>query len=456
MANFSKRVWGWMHFDWASQPYHTILTTFIFGPYFASAVADNPTAGQEQWGWMLSATGLLIAVLAPILGAWADSSGNRSTWIILFSAFYVAGAWALWWAVPDSIHVNLILLAFAIGLLGVEFATIFTNAMLPDIGDRKEIGLISGAGWAYGYVGGLISLILVLLFFAENETGRTLAGTPPAFGLDPLEREGTRSAGPLTAVWYVVFMIPFFLWSSPRGGGGAAESRRAQSMPFLENASNALKGLGRTIVGLRKNTSFAAYLASSMFYRDAFNGIAAFGGIYATGVLGWTIIDVGMFGIAGTLVGALFAFAGGFADRRYGPKPVILTCIAVLAASTLLICTIARDQVLFFPVGTESILPDTAFFACAMVISAMGGSLQSASRTMVVRQSKQDRMTEGFGLYALSGKATAFLAPFLIALTTALTGDQRFGVTPIVLLFVVGFVLMKWVHPDGQTKRGQK
>ena len=445
-----------MHFDWASQPYHTVLTTFIFGPYFASVVADNPTTGQEQWGWMLSATGLVIAVFAPILGAWADSSGNKSTWIVLFSALYVAGAWALWWAAPDTTHLNWILLAFAVGLVGVEFATIFTNAMLPDIGDKKEIGLISGSGWAYGYVGGLIALILVLLFFAENETGKTLAGNPPAFGFDPAEREGTRSTGPLTAIWYVVFMIPFFLWASPGRARGGASSMKAAAMPFLSNALEGMRGLRQTIVGLRKNTSFAAYLASSMFYRDAFNGIAAFGGIYATGVLEWTIVDVGMFGIAGTLVGATFAFAGGFADRRYGPKPVILTCIAILATSTLLICTIARDQVLFFPVGTDSSLPDIAFFACAITISAMGGSLQSASRTMVVRQSNQSRMTEGFGLYALSGKATAFLAPFLIATTTALTGDQRFGVTPIVILFIIGFYIMKWVHPDGQFKRGEQ
>ncbi|MCY4462671.1 MAG: MFS transporter [Albidovulum sp.] len=453
MAIFGKRVWGWMHFDWASQPYHTVLTTFIFGPYFASTVAADPTVGQEQWGWMLSASGLLIAALAPILGAWADTAGNRNSWILFFSALYVAGATALWWAAPDTVDATLILLAFAIGLVGVEFATVFTNAILPELGDKNEIGLISGSGWAFGYVGGLTSLLLVLVFFAENDAGRTLAGNLPAFGLDPDAREGTRFSGPFTAVWYVIFMIPFFLWTTRRTGETLVSPNKI-STPLLKGAIDGLKGLRRTFASLRRNSSFSAYLVSSMFYRDAFNGIAAFGGIYATGVLKWTIIEVGMFGIAGTVAGAIFAFAGGFADRRYGPKPVIQTCIVILGTATLLICSVSRDEVLLISIDDGSALPDIAFFCFGLVIAATGGVLQSASRTMVVRQSNPERITEGFGLYALSGKATAFLAPFLIALTTALTGDQRLGVTPLVLLFAIGFILMKWVHSDGKYNRG--
>jgi len=206
-----KRVRGWMMFDFASQPFNTLLLTFIFGPYFASAVMDDPVAAQSVWGFAIGAAGLSIAVLAPILGALADGSGRRMAWIWVFSVLYVAGSAALWWAVPGLDPVWPILLAFCIGLVGMEFATIFTNAMLPGLGPREEIGRISGSGWALGYVGGVIALVVMLTLLAENEAGTTLIGIEPIFGLDPEAREGTRSVGPVTALWYVVFMIPFFL-----------------------------------------------------------------------------------------------------------------------------------------------------------------------------------------------------------------------------------------------------
>ena len=438
MISNKKRIWGWFFFDWASQPYNTLLLTFIFGPYITELLGDGTTA-QTAWGFGIGAAGILIAVCAPIFGAMADTSGNRLRWIWFFSLLYFVGAFGLWWASPVSFNLTLILISFAIGLIGMEFATIFTNSMLPDLGTRDEIGRISGNGWAFGYVGGLVTLVVMLLLFAENvETGKTRIGIDPLFGLDASLREGTRAVGPLAAIWYAVFMIPFFLFvRDPKTAKPSSGAIRL-----------ALAGLKTTITGLPQSPSLFAYLGSSMFYRDALNGIYVFGGIYAAGVLEWDVVDTAVFGILAIINGAVFAWLGGRADSAYGPKPVIIICVLLLLLVSVSIVFISRDTVFGIAVNSDSSLPDIAFYIVGALIGAAGGALQSASRTMMVRQANPDRMTEAFGLYALSGKATSFIAPLLIGTVTYLTGSQQLGVTPLIGLFLIGLFLLIWVKPD--------
>ncbi len=439
----TRRIWGWWWFDWANQPYSTLLTTFIFAPYFAAAVAPDPVTGQAMWGWMNFAFGMVIAVFAPILGAIADNTGPKRPWVLFWSLLYVVGAWALWWAVPEADQATLIwiLIAFGIGMIGLEYGIIFTNAILPTLGNRQEIGRISGSGWAFGYIGGLAALVIMLLFLAENDRGVTLIGLEPLFGLDPEAREGTRSVGPFTALWYLVFVIPFFLWVKEPPKQAPFDTRVIR---------RGLSDLGTTLKRLPKHPSLLAYLASSTFYRDGLNGIYIFGGIYAAGVLGWSIVQVGVFGILASIIGVIGCWVGGRADRRLGPKPVIVTCILMLILVCCIIVSTDRTMVLFIPIAPGSTAPDWVFYICGGLIGASGGALQAASRTMMVRQGNPERMTEAFGLYALSGKVLSFMAPGLIALATTLTESQRLGVSPLILLFAVGLFLLLWVKPEGE------
>ena len=451
MATPRQRIWGWWFFDWASQPYSTLLLTFVFGPYFAEvATAHFQTTGltteaagaaaQAYWGWGQTLSGVLIALLAPILGAIADGSGKRMVWIWLFSAFYVAGSWMLWYVMPDQPDLFRALMWFGIGLIGMEFATIFTNSLMPDLTGDADMGRVSGSGYAFGYIGGIVALVIMLLLLAENsETGKTLIGLDPLFGLDATAREGTRSVGPLTAIWYVVFMVPFFLW--------VRESPPKIKVPLGQS----LAALWALILSLGTRRSLAAHLLSSMFYRDALNALYAFGGIYASGVLGWSITQIGVFGIAGALSAALFAWAGGKMDSARGPKPVINLSMVVLIVVCLVIAGMSRSGFYGLPFAEGSALPDQIFYACGILIGAAGGTLQSASRTMMVFHTTRDHATEAFGLYALSGKATAFIAPFSIALVTTLSGSQRIGIAvPLIALFLIGMVLLAWVKPRGE------
>ena len=449
----NKRIWGWYFFDWASQPYNTLMLTFIFGPYFAQVAAGHLMAGgmsqpeaaaqaQAWWGYGLTVTGILIAVLAPVLGSIADGTGRRMPWIWLFSVMYFVGAFGTWWSAPEAFSPVLALAFFGIGLIGMEFATIFTNSYLPSMGPKDELGRISGSGWAFGYVGGVVALAIMLALFQAGANGKTMVGLTPLFGLDPATKADTRIVGPLTAIWFAVFMIPFFLWVRDTPNEARLTYRFGRGISELITTLRTLPG----------NPSLLAYLGSSMFYRDALNGMYTFGGIYAAGVLGWSIIEIGIFGIAAAISGAIFCWIGGYIDRAIGPKPVIAVCCLVLMLTAILIISLTPTSVFGMPVAEGSALPDQLFYLAGLLIGAAGGVLQSSSRNMLTRQGNPERMTEAFGLYALSGKATSFLAPALIALTSDITGDQRLGVTPLVGLFAIGLVLLVWVKPDGENR----
>lgn len=438
-----QRIWGWYFFDWASQPYNTLLITFIFGPYINELIGDG-TQAQTVWAIGIAAAGAVIALLSPVLGALADAGSSRMKMIWAFSGLYVLGSAGLWLASPQDLNLPLVLSFFALGMIGMEFATSFTNAWLPELASEDRLGRVSGNGWAFGYLGGLVSLLLILAFFAESaQTGLTFIGIPPAFGLDPELREGTRFVGPFTAIWYAVFMIPFFWWMR--------EPPRAKAEKGA--LGRAMAELWQTLRNLPRQRNLSAFLLGSMFYRDALNATYAIGGVYAAGVLGWSAIDAGIFGVVAIISGAIFAWLGGGLDDRFGPKPVIIACCVTLAFTALTIASVSRGNLAGFPVAEGSALPDLIFYGVGVVVGAAGGIIQSASRSLMVRLADPARMTEAFGLYALTGKATSFLAPALIGVTTWVSGSQQIGMMPLAALFLLGLILLFWVKADGSNAR---
>ena len=435
-----KGIVGWMMFDWATQPFHTLIITFVFAPYFVAHVAENPVKGQEIWGYATGFGGLAIAIMAPILGAIADSTGPRKPWILAFSLLGVLGCWLLWYAAPGMESVGLIMLSLVLALFGFEFAAVFNNAMMPGLVPRSRLGRLSGSAWALGYIGGIVSLVIVLGLLAANpSTGKTLLGLSPLFGLDVETHQGDRASGPLSAMWYVIFVLPMFLYTpdAPRRGSSKGAVARGLSQ------------LMQTLRALPAQRSYFSYLISSMFYRDALNALYAFGGIYAAGVLGWPTIKIGVFGILAATTGVLGAWAGGQIDDRLGPKTVVSISIVLLTLCCVLVVSTSPTEVLFMSVGSEanpSGLPDIVFYVAGCIIGAAGGALQAASRTLLVDQVPGHKVTEAFGLYALSGKATTFIGPLLIAQATGMFDSQRLGVTPVILLFGIGIVLLPLVR----------
>jgi UMF1 family MFS transporter len=339
---------------------------------------------------------------------------------------------------PDTASLIWPILWFSLGFVAMEFATTFTNALMPDLVPREKLGAVSGSGFAFGYLGGVVALAVILAFFAESAaTGRTFAGLAPAFGLDPEAREGTRAVGPFTAIWFAVFMMPFFLWV------------REPARPGRIDVPAALSRLWHGIRGLRQRPSLAAYLASSMFYRDALNAIYGLGGAFASNVLGWTVVQSGVFGVVAAVTAAGFSWLGGRLDSRFGPKPVIAGSILVLACVCVTLVGLSRTSVFGIALPEGSALPDQIFYACGALIGAAGGILQAASRTLMAFHAEKGREAEAFGLFGLSGKATSFLAPALITATTLATGSPQLGIAPLVVLLLIGLMLLIWVRPSG-------
>ncbi|XWN28871.1 MAG: MFS transporter [Devosia sp.] len=430
---------GWVMFDWANQPFFA-LGTFIFAPYFATGFVGDAARGQELWGYMLGAAGLTVAFLSPFLGAAADAVGRRKAWIFVFTIPTVVGSLVIWLAAPGETHLLVpILIAYAMALVSAEFATVFNNAMLPSLARDDAMGRLSGIGWAMGYAGGLIALIFILLTAVLPDA--------PLFGLDPAAREADRIVGPFAAVWLVVFLIPFFLWTPDVPHTGRS---------FRQGVGEGVARLRATVAKVRRYKNIVRFLVARMLYQDGLTAILSFGGIYGAGVFDWDITTLGLFAIILIAVSVPGCLIGGVIDDRLGAKTTVLMAVTGLIIGTLGVLSVGPDTV-FFVVPVDPVAADGGPFASAgeqvflafgVIIGFCVGPGQAASRTLMARLAPAGMVTEFFGLYAFAGKATAFLAPILIATVTAYYAAQRPGLAVVLVLLVAGLLLLIGVREE--------
>jgi len=275
---------------------------------------------------------------------------------------------------------------------------------------------------------------------AEPSSGKTLLGLDPLVPLNAATRQGDRLVGPLSALWYVVFVIPLFLFTPDRPSG--------PTTPTPISAGLAL--LAKTARELRRYKTIAFFLIARMLYADGLGAIFAFGGIYAATVFGWGVAELGLFGIILTLAATIGASLGGVLDDRAGSKTVIVFTLLFFIAASIGVLSVDRDHILFV-LPVEARLPGSALFAStgeqvylafAILIGLAAGPIQASSRTLLARLSPPDKMTEFFGFFSFSGKITAFAAPLAIGVVTAATGSQRLGIATSLVFLVAGLLLL--------------
>ncbi|MFN3686198.1 MFS transporter [Salinarimonas sp.] len=438
-----RALFGWVMYDWATQPFFTLIATFVFAPYFASAVASDPIQGQALWAYATSVAGFVLALASPYLGAVADSTGARKPWSVGFG-LVMAAACAVLWLVPPAAPTHLLFLALAayvVATIAAELSAVFNNAMMPRLVPPERLGRLSGTGWAVGYAGGLVSLGVVLALFAADPTsGLTLAGIEPAFGLDPAAREGDRFVGPLSAIWFVVFVLPLVLFTpdAPATGTRLAQAAR-------EGGAR----LKATLAEARRDGSIVRFLVAHMAWQNGLVALFALGGIYGAGVFGWTTVELGLFGILLTLTGTAGAVIGGRVDDRMGPRFVILVSLAALTFVCLGILSLGPNHV-FFVVetapadgpGLYATTPEKVFLGLGLLIGAVAGPIQASSRSLLARLAPVGDAGRYFGLLALSGKLTAFLGPLAVAIATDLFRTQAAGPAVLILFFGAGALIM--------------
>ena len=390
-------------FDWASSPVPTLHATFVFAVYYVSSV--SPDTGSAEWAWMNSLAALTIAIISPILGASADRNANRKTWLGLMMAVGIVATSLLWWVEPNTSWIWYALIISFVSIVAMESLFTFYNALLPSIVSNDKIGSVSGFSWAAGYFGAIFCLVLVLAIFILPEQA--------PFGLQKEQAEQIRITMPFSALWFLVFGLPLFLWISEPRVKNEQESIISTIKQGLHTAKN-IPGMVR-------------FLIARMLYADALVVVYAFGGIYATNVFGFTQDEVIGFAIAINLTAGIgAAFMGRLEDRIGGFKTIRFSLVSLICLSLIVL-----------------IAPSKAFFwVSALSMGIFIGPLQSASRTVVARIVPPEQMARIFGLYMISGKATSFLGPLLYGILFSIFDTDRAGMAIAVVFLVIGYVLL--------------
>ncbi len=410
-----RAIVAWCLYDWANSGFPTVIVTFVFSAYFARAVAADMTSGTALWGYALAVSGILIAIASPAFGAIADQAGRRKPWLAGFSAITIGASALLWFAGPDPAFIVWALTCFVLANAAFEIAGVFYNAMLADIAPPDRIGRVSGWGWGLGYAGGLVCLAAVLVLFVQAER--------PLFGLDKDAAEHVRVVGPMVALWFAVFALPLFLLTP---------DRPAKPIGLARAARQGIRTLIETLRAVRAHRNIARFLAARLFYVDGMNTMFAFGGIYAAGTFGMSIEEIIQFGIALNVTAGLGAAAFAWIDDLIGPKRTIqIALIGLMALGVPLLLVESK----------------TAFWILALPLGIFMGPAQAASRSMMAHLAPAELRTEMFGLFAFSGKITAFLGPAVLAWVTLALESQRAGMASIIVFLAGGFIILWGVRP---------
>ena len=398
-------------YDLANSAYTIIVVTFITSAYFANQIVGDPQLGAAYWQWTAGLCGLLIALTGPLLGNIADKKPKGKINLLhMFTILCILITCLFWFAKPSTNYILFTLIIFLLSNYCYEAATIFYNSLLKNCSNENNIGKTSGAAFALGYIGCVPILLFTLYVFV-------LPDTIP-FGLDKSKFENIRFIPIIAAVWFLIFSYPMINYFK-------------RHVQFKENVDQTpiFKKLVE-LVWKNKFTRTGKFLLARMIYSDALIVLIAGGGVYASGVFGFTPGELLKLAIYANLVAFVGVLLGGYLNDKFSSKIIILICIAVLTATVFYGAVVAQTK--------------TQFFYNVMVISFFIGSIQSASRVMMTGLLETDDQGKGFGLFSFSGRVTAFAGPLLVG-TTTYYFSQRIGFLSIGVFFILGFILMLFV-----------
>ena len=411
-----RQVIAWASWDWGSAAFNAVVTTFVFTVYLTTTKNFGSTDFVSTWlGWTLGIAGVLVALIAPITGQKADGAGRRKFWLAVETAIVVLCVAGLFFVEPKPEFLWLGLSLLAVGTLFFEIAAVNYNAMLVQISTPKTIGRVSGLGWAAGYFGGIILLLILYFGFIHPDVG--------LFGVTSTNGQSVRVSMLLAALWFAIFAVPVLL-AVPEYRAPAALAREKVS---VLGAYRRLVGDIRALWVESRHTVF--FLLASAVFRDGLTGVFTFGGVLAAGTFGFSKGEVIIFAIAANIVAGLSTVTVGSLDDRVGPKPVIVTAlVGLIVSGTMLFLLHSGGQTIFWIFG--------------LLLSLFVGPAQSASRTFLTRLAPAGREGEVFGLYATTGRVATFLAPALFGLFIAISGAQYWGILGIVMVLAVGLALI--------------
>ena len=388
-----KKVFNFALYDFANSAFTTIIITFIFATYFAKQIAPNPILGQSYWGWAIGITGILVALIGPLLGSFADKKNCTGLFIKLFTIICIILTSFLWFSKPSEKYLFYTLIIVGLANFFYELSIIFYNSILKKISSSKNLGKSSGFGFALGYIGGILILIVCIKIFIDNDT--------LPFGLTKENSENIRATSIVVALWYLIFSIPFLF------------SLKKEIKNKIDRSSNSIKKI--------KN------LIARMLYADGLNAIIIMGGIFAVGVFNLEIKDLLILSVLMNITAFIGAIVGGYANDKFTSKSVIiLSLVGLIVSSAIILFIKAKIFFLIF----------------ASINGLFIGPIQSASRVFITKSIDKNNQASGFGLFALSGKLTSFIGPLLVSTVTFISNSQRIGFSSAIFLLLLGLIIL--------------
>ena len=433
----------WALGDGARSPFNVLVNIFVFSAYFSTVVITDPVKGQTTWALLTSTSSLIIALSAPILGAIADAGGRRKPWLAFCVIVGAPCMLATWWALPNMTSGMLkMMIPLIIAQIIFEYTSVFTNAMLPNVAPPGKLGFLSGLGFSLGNAMGILAFLFFLLAWSWNPH--------PLFGLDSALHQPERAVGVLSAIWFVAFAIPLFLFTPDSPSSG-------RSVP--QAISQGLRQLWATIRKIGNYKNLVVFLISRMIYNEGFIALMLFTGVFAAGILHWNAKMLVVEGLANSVVATLGGLFAGWLDEKVGSKKAIMVFVLGGLIANVIIFSVTPDMVFFVHIdptayvtgGLYPTLPDKVFLVaqCSIAFFVTGGLV--TSRAMMAKLSPRAMLNEFFGLYSMSGTATAFVGPAAIAIVTTLFHVQRAGVMVGVVFLLIGLLIMFAVkEPRGE------
>jgi UMF1 family MFS transporter len=441
---------SWAMFEWARNPYVLLVTIYLFAPYFARVVVGDGVKGQALWGAIAAVGGLIVAALAPFLGAIADAGGRRKPWIAIYTIIMAVAMLAMWFAKPASTGWWLVLVGTSVAIANVsyEFSAVFHNALLPTIAQPNRVAGLSGLGLALGNAAGIVLMLFMFVAFAlPGRVHWSFIPTHPLFGINQAAHEPERLAGPIAGIWLLIFSLPLFLFTPDRAG---------TKVSWATAMITGIRSVISTVISLRRYRNVGSYLLARLFFNDGMTAVLTFGGIYAASTFHWGPLEMLIYGIELSIFAVLGGFVGGWLDNHLGSKRAIFVSIGGTAIVGLISLTIAPDRIFWFisydvhapPVWSlpfYNTWPELIYLMTINFIAVLITAGYANSRTMLARIAPPEKMTEFFGLYSLSGTSTTFLATGFVAWLTSFSQSQRIGLLGETLFLCIGLGLMVFV-----------
>ena len=394
-------------YDFANSSFSAIIITFIFSTYFARQIVGDAQLGAAYWQWTTGVCGLLIAITGPYLGIVADKrKDGLINFLRIFTILCILITCLFWFSKPEVGFIIYTLIIFLCSNYCYEIAQIFYNSLLQQSSEKNKLGSTSGLGFGLGYLGTIPVLLIVLYFFILSDT--------VLFDLNKQEFENIRFTALIVALWFLLFAIPMLFFFKDK----TSKDIQTNNLNF--------KSLIQ-IIWQNKLTQAGKFLIARMLYADALIVLISGGGVYASGVFGFSFNEIIQMAIFSNVIAFLSVIVGGFLNDKYSSKNLILISIAALT-----LCIIYAS---LFAVSKSN------FFTVVMVVSMFIGIIQSASRVMMTSLIREKQAGRSFGLFAFSGRITSFAGPLLVG-TMTYYFSQRIGLFSNILLFVLGFYFL--------------